>query len=170
MLGVSIKLSSPAKAARPWRAVSGDPPRRGGTRSGRRPERSTAALPARRGCCVSDGDGDGPWRQPAWKRERVARHCHAPLHSRPRRPLTPPRPRPFYAPLRAGSGGLAACRCRGVAQLARAPVSKTGGCGFETCHPCQRRVAVFDSVCGVQSAWLLIRRSSCARCEVKSAG
>ena len=22
--------------------------------------------------------------------------------------------------------------------MARAPVSKTGGCGFETCHPCQR--------------------------------
>lgn len=29
--------------------------------------------------------------------------------------------------------------------MARAPVSKTGGCGFETCHPCQRRAAVFDS-------------------------
>ena len=27
--------------------------------------------------------------------------------------------------------------CRGVAQLARAPVSKTGGWGFETLHPCQ---------------------------------
>ena len=27
-------------------------------------------------------------------------------------------------------------RCRGVAQLARAPVSKTGGCGFETLRPC----------------------------------
>jgi preprotein translocase subunit SecE len=27
---------------------------------------------------------------------------------------------------------------RGVAQLARAPVSKTGGWGFETLHPCQR--------------------------------
>ena len=26
--------------------------------------------------------------------------------------------------------------CRGVAQLARAPVSKTGGWGFETLHPC----------------------------------
>jgi hypothetical protein len=26
---------------------------------------------------------------------------------------------------------------RGVAQLARAPVSKTGGWGFETLHPCQ---------------------------------
>ncbi len=26
---------------------------------------------------------------------------------------------------------------RGVAQLARAPVSKTGGCGFETLRPCQ---------------------------------
>ena len=29
---------------------------------------------------------------------------------------------------------------RGVAQLARAPVSKTGGWGFETLHPCQRRL------------------------------
>src|SRR3954453_4015925 len=28
-------------------------------------------------------------------------------------------------------------RCRGVAQLVRAPVSKTGGWGFETLHPCQ---------------------------------
>jgi preprotein translocase subunit SecE len=28
---------------------------------------------------------------------------------------------------------------RGVAQLARAPVSKTGGWGFETLHPCHAR-------------------------------
>ena len=27
--------------------------------------------------------------------------------------------------------------CRSVAQLARAPVSKTGGCRFESCHSCQ---------------------------------
>jgi hypothetical protein len=31
----------------------------------------------------------------------------------------------------------APAHCRGVAQLARAPVSKTGGWGFETLHPCQ---------------------------------
>jgi hypothetical protein len=31
----------------------------------------------------------------------------------------------------------ASAHCRGVAQLARAPVSKTGGWGFETLHPCQ---------------------------------
>ena len=38
---------------------------------------------------------------------------------------------PESAPARSGVGG------RGVAQLARAPVSKTGGWGFETLHPCQ---------------------------------
>jgi preprotein translocase subunit SecE len=32
---------------------------------------------------------------------------------------------------------------RGVAQLARAPVSKTGGWGFETLHPCQRPRACY---------------------------
>ena len=30
-----------------------------------------------------------------------------------------------------------AARVRSVAQLARAPVSKTGGCGFESLHSCQ---------------------------------
>ena len=29
---------------------------------------------------------------------------------------------------------------RGVAQLARAAVSKTAGRGFESCHPCQAEV------------------------------
>ena len=34
---------------------------------------------------------------------------------------------------------MAPAQRRGVAQLARAPVSKTGGWGFETLHPCQLR-------------------------------
>jgi preprotein translocase subunit SecE len=33
---------------------------------------------------------------------------------------------------------------RGVAQLARAPVSKTGGWGFETLHPCQLPTGAYD--------------------------
>ena len=31
---------------------------------------------------------------------------------------------------------LCALACRSVAQLARAPVSKTGGCGFDSLHSC----------------------------------
>ncbi len=42
---------------------------------------------------------------------------------------------PFYASRIARQ--KASTRRRGVAQLARAPVSKTGGWGFETLHPCQ---------------------------------
>ena len=66
-------------------------------------------------------------------------------------PLTSGRPQPFYAPCvsgyRSGSIGRAACLpCRGVAQLARAPVSKTGGWGFETLHPCQRPASALYSV------------------------
>ena len=50
---------------------------------------------------------------------------------------------PFYAP----SDPFPPCEGivagRGVAQLARAPVSKTGGWGFETLHPCQFGMAGF---------------------------
>jgi hypothetical protein len=72
--------------------------------------------------------------------ERRTRPGHAGAQSLHR----PPPGRPFHwwpiqaseqsgdspVPLTGGS--------RGVAQLARAPVSKTGGWGFETLHPCQR--------------------------------
>ncbi len=48
---------------------------------------------------------------------------------------------PFFAPpaVLADTGPASwrsAMAERGVAQLARAPVSKTGGWGFETLHPC----------------------------------
>ena len=37
------------------------------------------------------------------------------------------------------AAGLSAAMRRSVAQLARAPVSKTGGWGFESLHSCQPR-------------------------------
>ena len=40
-----------------------------------------------------------------------------------------------------------AARVRSVAQLARAPVSKTGGCGFESLHSCQRKINSLSPAC-----------------------
>jgi hypothetical protein len=69
-----------------------------------------------------------PWPQPP------------PASASCRMALTFPAPHSFYAfpgPLhRSDAGGYG----RGVAQLARAPVSKTGGWGFETLHPCQPNI------------------------------
>ena len=76
-------------------------------------------------------------RGPHEKRTRPGHHGTQSLHR-------PPPGRPFRSwSIQAGeqSGDwpvlLTGCS-RGVAQLARAPVSKTGGWGFETLHPCQR--------------------------------
>lgn len=65
---------------------------------------------------------------PCW---RVPRRAGVVLAPGVRRALTLRPGRRFYA-------ASARPRRRGVAQLARAPVSKTGGWGFETLHPCQR--------------------------------
>ena len=42
--------------------------------------------------------------------------------------------------------GLRAAARRSVAQLARAPVSKTGGWGFESLHSCQRSAVSFSVI------------------------
>ena len=48
------------------------------------------------------------------------------------------RPDAKTPPSRTREGGVSRCCQRGVAQRSRAPVSKTGCCRFDSCHPCVR--------------------------------
>ena len=85
------------------------------------------------GCALGRGDWVGG-EKPRCPRPSGAAHIS--VTQTPARKSTPdPNPALDILPVPAF---LRRLPCRGVAQLARAPVSKTGGWGFETLHPCQR--------------------------------
>ena len=86
---------------------------------------------------AGDGDGDaGRQHDDGGGADRADRHGRGAALRHPRgRPHRRRRRRRLHHRLRDGSGSAATDRS--VAQLARAPVSKTGGWGFESLHSCQ---------------------------------